>query len=268
MLNYYKMEGKGVSPNFSLTDIEKLASYEEELGQNLAPLVLTGADAEKVASAKEAYKNLRDLYNDKTAKSKAPLLIADLILAEEEEPHREIEAIIHHGSSITPFLIDLLRSQEFYDPLFPGYGHAPDLAAFCLGKLGDKKAIIALFETLDMGDFEHEESTLRAIRALGEPARDFLLNVVKGRPITFDNERAALGLIAFIDDPKVQECVLDELMDPKVRASSPLNSYLALVCERLHSKDAKEKFQSLLNDPKLDKVFKQDILSVIREWGI
>ena len=73
-----------------------------------------------------------------------------------------------------PALIDLLRNEDFYDPLFPGYGEAPVLAAKCLGLIGDKRAIISLFEAIGEGDFFNEDIILDALHVIGNPARDFL----------------------------------------------------------------------------------------------
>ena len=55
MLDYYQEGGKGVQEAFSLARIEQLALLEKELQQNLAPLYLQGAEAERVGEAKQGY---------------------------------------------------------------------------------------------------------------------------------------------------------------------------------------------------------------------
>src|SRR5258708_5322619 len=62
MLEYYINEGKGVNSEFDLERIHALAKIEKDMNADLAPLLLSGAQAEKVAEAKNAYKKLRALY--------------------------------------------------------------------------------------------------------------------------------------------------------------------------------------------------------------
>src|SRR5690348_4776893 len=88
MLEYYHNDGVGRVEDFSIERIQELADYEEQIGTNIAPLLLTGPDAEKVAQVREIYRNLREIYEVKNPKSRHPLLIADLILSEEAEPQK------------------------------------------------------------------------------------------------------------------------------------------------------------------------------------
>src|SRR5262249_41622069 len=147
-------KGKGAVQEFEIKRLYSLAEIEMQLQQNLAPLVLSGAEAEQVGLARQYYKELKDLYQSRTKKNRYPLLVADLILSEEEEPAAEIQSIVAEGANIIPELLELIRSENYSNPLFPGYGRAPTLAAKCLGLIGDKRAIIALFETIgEGGDF-------------------------------------------------------------------------------------------------------------------
>ncbi len=68
MLDYYVKEGKGVNPDFEIARIRELQVLETGMQQNLAGVLLSGPDAERVAEAKEAYKKLRDLYEHKRSK--------------------------------------------------------------------------------------------------------------------------------------------------------------------------------------------------------
>src|SRR5262249_53231399 len=146
-------------------------------------------------------------------KDRIPLLIANLILAEEEEVEFAMEAVVAEKTAIVPSLISLLRNEEFHDPLFPGYGLAPILAAQCLGQIGDQRAIISLFETIGEFDFFDEEVSLKALSIIGEPAKQFLLRVLHSRPVTVDNEKAAIALLAFKDDPEVASRCLQLLKE-------------------------------------------------------
>lgn len=266
MLDYYRQNGKGLKAEFEFDHIRNLAELELTSEKNLAAMLLNGSDAEKVGRAKEAYKRLRDLYEQENLPSNFPLLIADLILSEEEEPLQEIEAIIKEKSAIVPSLLELLRAEDYYDPLFPGYGLAPTLAAKCLGLIGDKRAIISLFEAIGEEDFFNEDVLLQSLKAIGPPAKEFLLNVVKARPITFDNERAAIALIHFKEDPEVSQACLNLLLDTDIRKSFILATYLALACEGLRDSDLQNKLLQITEDPQTPSSLVRDIKAVSKSW--
>jgi len=266
MLEYYMKGGKGVNPEFELSQIQALALMEKESGQNMAAMMLSGAEAERVAEAKGAYKKLRDIYNSKDRNAKYPQLIADIILTEDEEPAKEIEAIVQEKSAIVPLLIELLRADNFYDPLFPGYGKTPALAAKCLGLIGDKRAIISIFESIGTGDFFDEDTALVALKSIGEPAKQFLLKVVHGKPINEDNERAAIALIKFKEDPEVSQACFQMLQDKNVLKDLPLSTYLILACEGLSEGKMREEFKALITNPDFPKILKLDIKAVTDSW--
>ncbi|KIC75671.1 hypothetical protein DB42_EU00170 [Neochlamydia sp. EPS4] len=266
MLDYYLNEGKGVNPEFELESIHTLAKIEKQMKTDLAPLMLAGTEAEKIAEAKTAYKKLRSLYEKPKPTMKNMLLVADLILSEDLEAAQEIEAIVQEKGAIVPALIELLKAEEFYDPLFPGYGLAPSLAAKCLGMIGDKRAIIALFESLSQGDFFEEDIVLAALRAIGKPAKEFLLKVVHGRPINEDNERAAIALIAFKEEEDAAKACLEMLKDSQVRKDIPLATYLILACEGLKSLEDRTAFQLLAQESGMSKMLMQDIHAVASLW--
>lgn len=267
MIDYYQNEGKGVNPAIDLGRIETLAAMENAVGENLAAQILVGADAEKVAESKEAYKVLRDLYDIKNPKSKLPLLIADLILSEEEEPQKEIDAIVSQKSAIVPALMDLIRSDQFYDPLFPGYGLAPALAAKCLGLIGDKRAIIALFESIGNGDFFDDEIAFDALKAIGQPAKEFLLKVINGKPINEDNHRAALALVHFKEDPEVAEAAWNIFNKLDLKRDDPIfASYLVYICEGLKESKHAEEFKALAQNQEISKSLRLDIQTIVDSW--
>lgn len=265
MLDYYNKGGIGVNPEFEMERIQELADIEARTQKNLAGIMLTGAEAETVFRAKEAYKTLRDLYDTKGQQSKNPLLIADLILSEEEDPQKEIEAIVAQRGLIVPALIDLVRSHEFYDPLFPGYGNAPALAIRCLGKIGDRRSMMSLFETIGEADFFSEDIVLQALKQMGEPAKSFLVKVLHGRPLNIDNERAAIALVNFKDDPEVAQTCFKMLQEPDVKKDIALSTYLILCCEGLTSTEDRKKFSSLADDPSF-KHLRLDIKAVSNSW--
>ncbi len=96
-----------------------------------------------------------------------------------------------------------------------------------------KRAMFSLFEIIGKGDFFDEDIVINALKQIGDPAKKFLLTILKSTPITFDNERAAVALIAFKEDPEVSKTCLNMLLNPEMRQQSPLATYLTITCEGL-----------------------------------
>ena len=143
--------------------------------------------------------------------------------------YRFQKGAVEYGEIMIQPLIDLIRNDEYYDPLFPGYGMAPLHAAQCLDRLGNEKAIVPLFETLGRCDFFVEETLLYALKSLGHPARNFLLKILESRPFTEDNERAALALVLFQEDPEVVVACKKQLDNTSL--PEEFKSYLELIVE-------------------------------------
>lgn len=266
MLDYYGKEGKGISKDFDIERIQELAHLQKSSGKDLAPLMLSGAEAEKVASARKAYQDLRELCENKNAKVSIPRLIAELILAESEETPQAVQAVVAEKTAIVPALIDLMRSEEFHDPLFPGYGEAPALAAKCLGMIGDKRAIISLFESIGEEDFFNEDIIFDALKAIGNPAKEFLLRVLHGRPITGDNDRAAVALLEFKDDSEVSSACLKMLQEIDLKKYTPLATYLVLACEGLSTAQERQTLLELAQKPSTPQSLRLDIDTLNHIW--
>jgi hypothetical protein len=267
MLDYYRRGGKGINPNFEIERIEELAEEELRLAKNLAPLLLTAKEAEEIKIARDAYQSLRNLYSVKHPKNKYPILIADLILSEEEDPAAEIQAIVNEKNGIVPSLIELMKSEDFYNPLYPGYGKAYQLAAKCLGLIGDKRALISLFEAIGRGDFFDDEVTLNALSAIGEPAKAFLLHVLHGKPFNEDNEKAAIALIAFKDDPEVSTTCFTLLKELDLTHDAYLATYLILACSGLPP-SLRNEFEAFSKHATLPKELKSDFAVILNEWKL
>lgn len=268
MIEYYQMGGRGVSEDFSLQKIQELAQLEEEAGENLAPLVLTGADAELVAKGRKAYQRLKEMYEKAKGKSSPATKIADLILAENECPEEEIEAIAQENREVMiPLLLDLLQDPEWHDPLSPGYGTVPGLVAQCLQKMGDDRSIATLFESIGRGSFYDDEQIFIALRALGEPAKQFVLRLLKSKPLREDNHRAALCLAAFPEDETIGKTCLDLLQDPAFRNDPTLAPYLLYATEGLaHGKHKKEWLDFLEKGP-LPEFLEPDVKMMRKRYG-
>lgn len=266
MLEYYRRGGKGVNPDFEIQKIEDLAAEELRIGKNLAPLLLTAKEAEEIKTARDAYEGFRELYAVKSPKNKLPLLIADLILSEEEEPEKELEAILQEKATIVPLLIDLIRSEDFYNPLFPGYGKAYKSAAKALGLIGDKRALIALFESIGRGDFFDDEILLRALQAIGEPAKAFLLRVLKSKPFNEDNEKAAIALLAFKEDADVTSACFNFLKELDLKQQMALATYLILICEGITDQTLRNEFEAFSKQAYIPKDLALDFKAILDEW--
>lgn len=266
MLDYYRNDGIGVMEEFDIERIEELADYEARTGANLAALLLTGPDAERIAKARNAYATLKAIYETRDVKNRHPQLIADLILTEEAFPEEEINAVIAEKSAIVPHLIDIIESEDFYDPLFPGYGLAPQHALTCLQKIGDKRAIIALFESIGKHDFFNEDTAIHALQQIGPPAKEFLLRVLKSNPITYDNERAATALIAFEDDEDVASVCWELLRNLDLRSHLSFAGYLILACEGLKNPQDRQDFTALAQSPGTPRELKSEFDGIIHSW--
>jgi HEAT repeat protein len=268
MLDYYKKNGRGTSIEFDVEKIQDIADMQHSEGKDLSPLMLSGAEAERVAQSRRLYKNLRAICEADSKKNIVPKLIAELILAENEELEQAVNAVVAEKTAIVPALIDLLRSEDFHDQLAPGYGQAPTLAAECLGKIGDKRAIISLFESIGMEDFFNEDIVFIALKAIGEPAKNFLLKVLHARPITGDNERAAVALIIFKDDSEVSCACLKMLQEIDINKNITLATYLVLACEGLANIHDQKELLALSKKPTTPKNISLDILAISKSWTL
>lgn len=227
MLEYYDTEGKGCY--FDIADVLAVAESERAHGVDLTALMLTGADAERVARAREKYEELTEIYEG--TRSEKARLMADLILSEEEDEEAAVLAVVKKGSEMVGPLLELLQSDAFADPLFPGYGYAPSLAARCLGRIGGAEVVPYLFESIGDENSALDEEAVVALHHVGEPAKQFLLNIAKGRRVSNDTERAAYLLTLFAPDPEVAEACKALLELPEVARHPILKGYLELCCE-------------------------------------
>ena len=266
MIEYYEKGGKGVAPDITTDRIRYLAAIEKDHGENLAANYFSSWETEQVTRGRELYKQLRNLYENNDEGSFVPKLIADLILSEEEEPEKEILALIEQGPMIIPLLADLLRSERFQDPLSPGYGTAPQNAARCLGKMKHADAIPHLFESLGSDDFAMESTATKALLEIGDSAEEFLQTRLQSQPLGNDNEWAALALSRFPLNPKTAELALKQLEKEEVRRLDTLAPYLVLLCEALQEETLRRHFLSLIESPETPKYLHLDMQTVANSW--
>lgn len=264
MIPYYEEDGIGVMPDFELHRIYDLKIAEEELDRDLSEAMLPEPAKAQVERAKKVYLDLRSVYE--ADKGEIPRLMSDLILSEEEYPEQEIHAIVHKGSTLVMPLIELLLADRFYDPLYPGYGRAPILAAQCLEKIQDDRAIPPLFQALGQDNFFTDESIIHALISFGEKAKIFLLKRLLQKPPSKDNERAAVALSSFPYDPDIGNAFLRVLNDKELAAAKTLALYAACGCSELVEEDLREQFIRLLDMGHINTEIKKEIELISLIW--
>ncbi len=226
MVKYTQKKGKGVQQEFSLKRIKELAAIQRKTDEKISDLLLSEEEKEEISQAKERYLSLRECYEKDLV---LPRLIADLILTEDETADKELEALMGYPQKeeLEKSLLHLLSSEEYYNPLFPGYGRAPQFAVKAIGLLQLTSAIPQLFTEIGKHDFFMEEEILNALKNLGQPAKQWLMRRIQQKPITAENENAALALIHF-EDEEVALLFQKLLSDKSLSSHSNLAEYLKI----------------------------------------
>lgn len=224
---YSNPDAKGVVEEVDLTRISFLKTIQDRLKHDLAPILITGPNAEKVAYAKQIYSDLRELTIKDPSSPEG--ILASAILSEEpiDELVDRIEATVAQKPGS---LLLLATSDLFSDALFPGYGTAPILAIRLLGRVHHEPAIHELFYLLGRRGFEIESALLAALREIGEPTKQFAIKQVSHFPITEDNERSALVLLEFLPDETIASIFKALLADTRV-SNPTLKNYLLIGLE-------------------------------------
>ena len=241
MLEYYQNEGPGCCTEFDFFNIQKLAEIEEKVGQDLSAVRLSKTEQKQIKNVLQLYQGLRKLHSIAQDANSIPSLLSDLILTEEHDPKAEIIQLSKNEKA-SHYLIDILRSEEFLDPLFPGYGKTPTHAATSLGLMKGEKAIVPLFESIKVDHFQHEEAVISALKNIGAPAFDFLMQVLQNEPFTHDNEKAAICLISFGENTTFAKAALEILHNSHVLNLPNLVVHLVLACLGLKDKKDIERF--------------------------
>jgi hypothetical protein len=267
MLHYYEQEGKGVRPEFNPRRILDLSQIEQTYRINLKEHLLSSEQKARVQKAQKAYQDFKKMYELAKDPNSPSLKLADLILSEEESPVPELEAVIELKDKLLEELLLLIQNDDFYDPLFPGYGFAPELAAYCLGKMGSAHAIQPLFDRIAKVDFYIEDVILEALKNIGKEAKNFLITEITRLPLSESNDRAAVALIHFRQDHEVACLALQLLKDPAYRQSHTLMGYLIVISEGLKGLPQAQAFKALKEDTSLPKLLRDDIDEVTQHWS-
>ncbi|MBI5274230.1 MAG: hypothetical protein HY860_04165 [Chlamydiales bacterium] len=261
MLTYYKKKGVGCMSEFSIKRIKQIAIVEQQ-ALDLLPLEAK----ESIKQAKKLYLDLRMLYEESNT-PKINIAIADLILTEDENPKKEMDALIVLKETSIPALRDLLSSSTFYDPLNPGYGRAPIFAATLLGIIKDITSLPVLLNALGNGYFSVDEAVIDAICSFGALAKPFLLQKLQTKPYCKDNERAAIVLSAFPEDVEIALSCLTLLVNPSIRKNLSFAPYLVFPCQALESIPDRALFKTIASENNTPSFIRNEMEIVIKRWG-
>lgn len=230
MHTFYKRDDFRLDPEITLERIAYLAEIEAKLALDLAPTLLSEIDFEEVASAKNAYQQLQEVYENGNS-TPIEIALADLILSEDDQAHPEIERLLSFGKKATPGLLQILQSYQALDFMHPGYGFAPHFAAICLGKLQEEKAIVPLFTLLTKQTHIDELVLTQSLKEIGDEAKQFLLRLINSRPISKENATAAFALSIFCPDPQIAHHALNNLFTTDLQKDSLFATYLIFLLE-------------------------------------
>jgi hypothetical protein len=264
MLEYYEGEGVGAMPDFEVERIRELKEIQNDLGENLSAKILPMPVLEQIKEAQGLYKKFREVYESKG--NHISVLISDLILAEEEHPKKVIREIVANGNEALSPLLHIIDGRQFYDPLFPGYGRAPMLAAECLAKIGDPKAIPHLFQAIGHENFSIDEAFIKALVSFGDNAKNFLFKRLQHTPISKENEHAAIVLTSFPPDEEIAKLSLSMLLNSLIFKHENFSTYLVLACEGLKKQSDRQLFFDLTKKDSTPKSLKNEITSIAKTW--
>lgn len=262
MLDYYAQEeGKGIQEEFSIERIITLSQIQRQSSSNLSALLLEEEEKNEIERSKTMYEALEKAY---TISSSNAEKIANLILSDQEHPQKEIDEICAIGKGAIPLLLAILEKEDFYNPLFPGYGYAPIHACECLGKLEATEAIAPLFEALQKTEFFGQETIIQALHRLGSPAKDFLLHRLQKKPFHKENENAAIALLAFKEDKTVQEACFSLFEQKEAFSQKTLLSYLLFILENIPDTAGQQRLEHLRSLPIAEEI-KTEISWIIKQ---
>lgn len=234
MREYYENEDHlGIQEDISLKRLEQLEAIQDKEQANLSDLLLSSQDKALVCQSKITYQKLAEICEASSCDSNNPsYLIANLILSEDPDEF----ALLKEGDSLKLIenkdLIELIENQEFWNPIFPGYGLAPLRAIEVLAKKQQPSSIPVIFNSLKKVDFFNEAPILEALKSYQEEAKQFLLKRLQSEPFSEDNLQAAHCLQSFAD-AEISSICFDLLESKKVNLDSQLAQYLVLSLEKL-----------------------------------
>jgi len=254
MIEAYMDEKKSAVLDTSMKRIQTLARQEQELQRNIAAILLSGPDAEKIAFSRKMYRDLSALF-DNPQKS-LPKAVAGLILTESEHAEEEIDEVCSYGKAAIEPLLEIVESPLFTDPLFPGYGEAPLLAARALALLQAGEAVMPILYLIK--EAPHLENELvTVLHAIGPTAKVSLMKLAEHY-----DDTALQALLAFPDHETAAFCFRMLKSNP----DHPAAPYFVLGCEHLNDQE-KQEFTDLLKSGKYPAGVLEEMRFLTSSWN-
>ena len=229
MLEYYEREeAPGIQEDIFIEGIQELDSLERKMKKNIAPYILKGIEAERVAFFRAQYRKFQELYS-MAPKNSTESLIASLFLSdgEWEEVLEQVDSSLPQKENL---LIEILMNDEFQESLSPSFGTAPQAIVRLLGERKSEKAIPYLFSTIGCGHFDLEEEVICSLQKIGNPAKEFCLKKARSSSEK-ECERALIALQVFHPDESVRQCAL-ELLEIKKSWPTHLKEYIKSLTQK------------------------------------
>lgn len=263
MLDYYKQAtGKGMHPEITLEQIQRLQQLEQLSQYNLNKL-LNPAEQALIKDAQDSYHQLKQLYSIDSRQLLPAQKIADLILSEEEEPVEIIQEITALKEEAVPALLGIIDSENFYHSAFPGYGAAPEMAVRCLCHIKSPNALPVLFSKIGKGDFFFEDVVIEALVAIGQEAKIFLIEKLSSLSASEESEKAAIALIHFPPDKDLAQMAIEKLQDPKFHQYPILLGHLALIACSVTDPVQLKQIEQIHKDSCLPELVRMDLAQLL-----
>lgn len=237
MIAYYEKESKGAVLPVEIERLQELHGIEQATGHDLATLVLSDQDIVEIKQAKEAYHKIEALEKDQED-------LVDLIFSEEEDPKELIEKL-SQNATIRPLLLEMLQSDDFFNPLFPGYGFAPVLAAKVLAKAKEKKAIPLIFERIGQLTFDIENDLFATLANFEQEGIDFLLQILRHKGLSSEVKHAILALAYFEPNEELSIEALRKLQSLPLVNADVHSIVLIELCRALKDQKQRVEFSQL-----------------------
>ncbi len=262
--SFYNENFIGNNLNIDISEIEYLEKIEKKIQQNLAPLILSANEAERIYKSRLMYENLKKVYflKNKNNNEKSKIL-ADLLLIEFFPFDKEVNAVIQLKDDIIPDLLNIINNPNFYDPVFPGFGEIPKIAIECLSKINNPKVIPHIFSLLGKENLSDDDLSF-FLSQFNENAKKFFFKILISLPITKDHSIAAFCLTRFNDLETIKFC--EELLYiPEYHKDPLLLYYLINIVIQNPNSNLIQYIQEKIYK-KLPKNLQKEIDLIVRDW--
>lgn len=254
----------GNNLDIDIQEIEYLEKIEKKLQQNLAPLLLSPSEAERIYKSRLMYENLKKIYLlENEEKDKKSRILADFLLIEFSPFDKEVDAIVQLKDAIIPDLLNIINNSNFYDPVFPGFGEIPKIAIECLSKINNPKVIPNIFSLLGKENFSDDDLSF-ILSKFNNDAKNFFQKILFSLPITKDHSMAAFCLTHFNNLETIKFCER-LLYIPDYHEDPLLLYYLINIAIQNSNPNLIQYIQEKIYK-KLPKNLQKEIDLIVRDW--